>query len=106
MARKLAIYMYGKNLSDPADLQVLFGQLRTYYIIMERRYGMVYYSMLVSPCCDTPCMSFMHIDLVLNVYISIHVYTHIAEVYIYIYPICIYNYMSSLGLEKQKQVSV
>lgn len=47
---------------------------------------MVYYSMLVSPCCDTPCMSFMHIDLVLNVYIyiSIHVYTHIAEVYIYI----------------------
>lgn len=54
---------------------------------------MVYYSMLVSPCCDTPCMSFMHIDLVLNVYIyiSIHVYTHIAEVYIYIYIQYVYT---------------
>lgn len=71
----------------------LFGQLRTYYIIiiMERGYGMVYYSMLVSPCCDTPCMSSMHIDLVLNVYISIHVYTHIAEVYIYTYIQYVYT---------------
>ena len=68
---------------------------------------MVYYSMLVSPCCDTPCMSSMHIDLVLNVYIKYTcIYTYCGSIYIYIYPICIYNYMSSLGLEKQKQVSV
>lgn len=75
---------------------------------MERRYGMVYYSMLVSPCCDTPCMSFMHIDLVLNVYIyiSIHVYTHIAEVYIYISNMYIQLYVVLRTWKTKRSISI